>query len=74
MRGLLMLGVVQEVLDSYRLIIDRKLLLNDSLLPLSIYYRLCDESFSDRFNTGAAAAASVKSNQDIVGSPLQSTL
>lgn len=71
MRGLLMLGVVQEVLDSYRLIIDRKLLLNDSLLPLSIYYRLCDESFLIKLNAGAS---SVKSNQDIVGSPLQSTL
>ena len=71
MRGLLMLGVVQEVLDSERLIIDRKLLLNDSLLPLSIYYRLCDESFSIRLIT---RVSSVKSNQGIVGSPLQSTL
>ena len=71
MRGLLMLGVVQEVLDSERLIIDRKLLLNDSLLPLSIYYRLCDESFLIKLNTGVS---SVKSNQDIVGCPLQSTL
>ena len=66
-----MLGVVQEVLDSYRLIIDRRLLLNDSLLPLSNYYRLCDESFLVRLNTGIP---SVKPNQDIVGSPLQSTL
>ena len=71
MRGLLMLGVVQEVLDSYRLIIDRRLLLNDSLLPLSNYYRLCDESFLVRLNTGIS---SVEPNQDIVGSPLQSTL
>ena len=71
MRGLLMLGVVQEVLDSYRLIIARRLLLNDSLLPLSNYYRLCDESFLVRLNTGIS---SVKPNQDIVGSPLQSTL
>ena len=71
MRGLLMLGVVQEVLDSYRLIIDRRLLLNDSLLPLSNYYRLCDESFLVRLNT---VISSVKPNQDIVGSPLQSTL
>ena len=71
MRGLLMLGVVQEVLDSYRPIIDRKLLLNDSLLPLSNYYRLCDESFLEKLNAGAPSA---KPNQDIVCSPLQSTL